>query len=202
MEEGINYEITHYDKHDKVASITYNTIKDTKKEGTKQIAIIHTVINDEKGKETLNTDYEIICDGNNVTIDLNSMTSKLMASKLSSSEVEASVTGTNSVFPNNLKIGQSLPDAEMNMDVKTESMNMNFNVHTTNRKVTGEEKVTTPAGTFDCIIITSETESKMMITKKTTTKMWLAKGIGLVRQEEYNKKGELVAKQILTSFKN
>jgi hypothetical protein len=33
------------------------------------------------------------------------------------------------------------------------------------------------------------------------SKLWLAEGVGMVKQETYNKKGDLMSKSELTSFK-
>jgi hypothetical protein len=70
----------------------------------------------------------------------------------------------------------------------------------TDRTVTGTETIDTPAGKFDCFIISSQTEVKMLMTKTGTSKSWIAKGVGLVKQEDYNKKGKLISSEILTEF--
>ena len=87
------------------------------------------------------------------------------------------------------------------MKIQAGSVTMNFSVHNKNKIVVGKETITVPAGTFDCVIVTSDTDTKMMIAKHTKSKNWYAKGIGLVKQEDYNKKGKLIGKQVLTQFK-
>ena len=80
---------------------------------------------------------------------------------------------------------------------------MNFNMSTliTDREVLGKESVTTPAGTFDCYIITQSTHIKSMAAnQKRTTKQWIAEGVGVVKSEDYNKKGKLDGTSVLTSF--
>ena len=200
MDKGVSYEITHYDKKDRIESVTKNSILDPRKEGGTEIALMHTVVTDNKGEETINAEYEMRCDGNKVTIDMNSVLSQKLSSSLSNSDAEAEVSGTNPVIPNGLDVGSSLPDTALEMDIKSGSIDMHFAVNTTDRKVIAKETVTVQAGTFDCIVISQSTHLKMLIAKNTTSKLWLAKGVGLVKEEEYNKKGNLISHQELTKF--
>jgi hypothetical protein len=63
------------------------------------------------------------------------------------------------------------------------------------------ENMTTPAGTFKCYKIASTIETKSMISITTHTVEWMAKDVGVVRSENYNKKGKLTSYMVLTSFK-
>ena len=57
------------------------------------------------------------------------------------------------------------------------------------------------AGTFDCYVIYSETKTKMMMANKTfPSRTWLAKGVGMVKQESYNKNGKLMGSMVLTQY--
>ncbi|MCF6348980.1 MAG: DUF3108 domain-containing protein [Flavobacteriaceae bacterium] len=71
-----------------------------------------------------------------------------------------------------------------------------------NGKVEKREEITIPAGTFDCYVISFETEFKMGIKRKGKTRQWLAKGVGIVKTEDYNKKGKVISKSVLTKFSN
>ena len=79
-------------------------------------------------------------------------------------------------------------------------MNMKMNMNLFNRKVAGNESVTTPAGTFDCYVITYDSEAKMGFKMTSSNKLWLSEGFGMVKQETYNKKGALIGKSVLTAF--
>ena len=202
MENGIEYEITAYKKNDKVDQVTRNSIVDVFDDNGATVAVVHTEVTDGSGKETLNAEYEMTCQNGNITIDMKTLLKEKLASSLAENNTgaDAVVNGTNMVMPNNVEVGQSLEDSEMDMEISAGSLNMDFYVKNFNRKVIGEETVTVPAGTFDCIIITGESETKMMISKKATSKLWLAKGVGLVKEENYNKKGKLTGHSVLTKF--
>ena len=78
-------------------------------------------------------------------------------------------------------------------------MNMAFDM--VNRTVEKKETLTTPAGTFDCYVITSDNNAKMMMANTAhTSRMWLAEGIGMIRQDVFNKKGKRVSKAVLTKL--
>ena len=71
-----------------------------------------------------------------------------------------------------------------------------------NRKVVKNEMISTTAGDFNCVLITSDREMKMGKTTTMSSKQWLTEGIGMVKNEEYDQKGNLVSKSILTKLEN
>lgn len=57
-------------------------------------------------------------------------------------------------------------------------------------KYKGKERVHTPAGDFDCIKIYTESKAKFMLfSEKEYSMSWYAKGVGIVKEERYNKRG-------------
>lgn len=61
--------------------------------------------------------------------------------------------------------------------------------------------MTTPAGTFECVKITEDVDSKMAFVNTTgKNKSWYAKNIGLVRQEVFDEKGKLLVRQELVKI--
>lgn len=201
MAKGIKFELTHFDKSGKkVTGKTRNEITEYSNSGGKEVATIHTIVEDKKGEETFDASYSITCTGDKVVIDLKEMMKEQMAEQMKDEETEIEISGINAGFPNSMTVGQKLPDSNIDMKIKAGSINLNFTVNSTNREVVDKETITTPAGTFDCIVISSESHTKMMVSKTTLSKMWLAKGYGMVKQEDYNKKGKLTGSQVLTSF--
>ena len=68
-------------------------------------------------------------------------------------------------------------------------MNMTTKVY--NRKVEAIEKITTEAGTFECYKITYDVFTDAMIDINTKGIDWIARDVGTVRTENYNKNGKL-----------
>jgi hypothetical protein len=118
-------------------------------------------------------------------------------------DMEMEISGTDIELPNDLELGQVLPDANIAMKMSMSGMNMTSTVDMVNRKVEKQETITTPAGTFDCYVIYSENESKMMMANQTfPSRLWLAEDVGMVKQESFNKNGKLMSSTVLTALSN
>ena len=91
----------------------------------------------------------------------------------------------------------ALPDYEFVFKFSFVSMT----VKGTERKISGKEKLTTPAGTFDCFIMEETVTTKAMMQKEVEkTVSWYAYGVGLVKENTYDKKGKLVSTTLLNSI--
>ncbi len=201
MEEGQRMEYTSYDRKDKVeGSFTY-TVSDVVNEGNRTMAKMNLEHKDQNGKVILRSDYNFSCEDNVVKIDFSSLMNQQMMEAAGGGEMEMEMTGTDIELPSNLTVGQSLPDANVTMKMNMGAMSMNMTFDTVNRKVEKTESLTTSAGTFNCYVISSENKAKMMMTNTThSSRMWLAEGVGMVRQDTYNKGGKLISKVVLTSY--
>ena len=86
------------------------------------------------------------------------------------------------VIPADARPGDKLPDAHCS--VKTGVM-----VHTidiTEREVLGYERISVPAGEFDCIVIRErKVERGLGRNRDTVSKSWYAAGVGPVRHDTY-----------------
>jgi hypothetical protein len=91
-------------------------------------------------------------------------------------------------YPANMKVGDHLKDATLDMNIDNQGMKQNVNMVTTDRTVVGKESITTSAGTWDCYKITFNSK----ITIKTMGigmpfnfegTEWFAPGFGIVKTE-------------------
>ncbi|AKA34511.1 hypothetical protein [Flagellimonas lutaonensis] len=200
MVEGATMQYTSFNKKGKEDGTFTYTVKDVEGNDSVVSATMTMQMTDKKGN-TYDSEYGIKCEGDVVKIDFKSLMNEQMMSQFG--DVEVDMSGTDIVLPNNLSVGQELPDANIEMKMKMGGMNMNMNVETVNRKVEKEETITTPAGTFPCVVIYSETKSKMMMANQTfPSRTWFSKGVGMVKQETYNKKGKLISRSELTALSN
>jgi len=199
LKEGSKAEITSYNSNDKkIGSMVY-TVTDVAKTADGKVATMQAAISNNKGKLMAEMEYKLTCGNDKISIDYNSMMSPMMTEQFKN--VEYDITGTDIEIPNNLSVGQSLPEANLNVNLRMAQIKMTMESTITNRKVTGREKVTTPAGTFDCFVITSDLTTTMATTQTSNMKQWIAEGVGMVKQEEY-RNGSLKTKSLLTSFSN
>lgn len=199
MEEGTAFEYTMYNKKGKTDGISSYQVTTVENNGDSTTATMAISFTDNKGKDVYSSDYSFTCTGNMVTIDYQSLMPQQMLEQYG--DMEMDITGTDLEIPNDLSVGQELEDANVTMKISMSGINMTTTVDMTNRKVEKQESVTTPAGTFDCYVLYSDTESKVMMTKqKFPSRVWLAEGVGMVKQETYKKNGDLMNSMQLTKF--
>ena len=200
MKTGATFELTHYDGKDKVTSVTKTTMSEKESTATSIVATAHATTFDPKGKELSNVEYDVTCSNGEFHMDMKSMGSPMSQVKgLESLEIK--MESSDMVFPSNLTVGQSLPDASMHM---TGSMNgmkiIDNNTTVTNRKVVAKESITTPAGTFSCVVIEGDSKtSSTAMNFEVHTKSWFALNTGMVKTES-TRNGQPSGSSILTKF--
>lgn len=198
FEEGTTFQITNYDRKDKTTGVLDYKVVDVNSTDDGKTATIEMRVTDKKGEEVMDNDFNVTCANGVTSIDFKSLMPANMTEQYA--EMETEITGTNLEIPNNLSVGQQLPDASMEMKINMGVMKMNMNLHITDRNVIAKEQVTTSAGTFDCYVITYNSMVKMGMKNEFSGKQWIAEGVGMVKQEDYNKKGKLTGKSVLTAF--
>jgi len=198
FKEGVKFEMTTYDAKDKVTGHIKYEIKDA----TDNSVTLSNEVFDEKNASVLKSEVQLICTDDGVSIDFKSLISSAVLEQYEGMNMDIDISGKNISIPNNLSVGQTLPDAELLLTMSMASVNMKMTVNMINRKVTAKETLTTPAGTFDCVVLSSDTEIKMGMNMKMTSKEWLAENVGVVKSEEYDDKGKLLSKSVLTKFED
>lgn len=201
MIEGASYEYKMFDKKGKHEGTSSYAVTNVDNEGGNTYATMQIKYVDVKEKNTFESEYNITCTGDGVKIDFESLFPNQMMEQYEDMDLEMDITGTDIEIPNNLSVGQQLADANINVKMNMGAMNMKIEVNSTDRKVVGQESITTPAGTFDCYVISTNTSSKMMMAKhQMNDKLWLSEGVGIVKQETYSKNGKLENSMQLEKF--
>ena len=147
------------------------------------------------GTQAADVEYKTMIDGDgNVTSDLAASLVSAIRNFFPKMEIKADFSPT--TLPSELIPGEKLPDASAQISIKGKIFSLNVN----ERKVLREETVTTPAGTFDCIVVTEhKTEKFSMYNRDTVSYTWYARGVGMVRHDTY-KKGKLQTSETLVSI--
>jgi len=199
MNEGATFQYTNYNKKGKTEGVADYKVTEVVTNGGTTQATMSIALRDEKGKEIYTSSYSFSCADNKVSIDYESLFPENMIEQMGDMEME--ITGTDIELPNDLTVGESLPDANVTMTMSIAGMNMKTIVNILNRKVEKKETVTTSAGTFECYVIYSESQTKAMGVNKTfPSRLWLAEGVGMVKQETYKKDGDVMSRTELTAF--
>ncbi|WP_422348959.1 hypothetical protein [Flagellimonas sp.] len=194
ISDGAKFEISMYNNNMKPQGRVVYSVKNDG--GDK---VLYTMeLFDKNGTPISDSTYGMQCEEDGVSIDFKSMMGS-MTNRFGDMEVD--ISGNNIYLPNNLEVGNILPDAEMEISVTGAPVAMKSTVRMVDRTVIGEEEITTPAGTFPCKILAYSTEMKMGIKNTGYTKQWLAENVGMVKTEDYNKKGgKLRNISLLTSY--
>ena len=199
MIEGATLQYTNYNKKEKPEGVATYKVTNVSTTGDITSATMAIELKDEKGKEIYKTDYNFTCTGNMVTIDYKSLVPSSMFTQYEGMEMD--ISGTDLELPNDLSVGQQLADANVTIKVSMGGIKMNTSVDLVNRKVEKQESVTTPAGTFECYVIYSDNMMKAMMVNQTfPSRVWFAEGVGMIKQESYNKAGKSIGTTVLTAY--
>lgn len=88
--------------------------------------------------------------------------------------------------------------AKMKIKVSMQGMELVMDLAIQNRKAVGEESITTPAGTFECLKFTeNQTVTVMGQQQVTNITYWYGKGVGLVKQSTEAMGGMVSAELVL-----
>ncbi|MDB4293074.1 hypothetical protein N9954_06655 [Maribacter sp.] len=201
LEEGRTFQYTIFNKKGKADGVTDYSITNVNNSSGSTSATFNLKYIDKKGKEMLASEYDVTCTGDGIKIDYMSIMPSQMMSQYEEMGMEMDISGTDIELPNNLISGQELTDANVTINMNMGGIKMNVSVAMTDRKVISKEAITTAAGSFDCFVITETIKSKAMGANiEMNTKLWLAEGVGMVKQETYKKNGSLDGSTELTKF--
>jgi len=188
MEEGTIIELKHYDKKGKVTGTTRQEIIDKQvSAGAVQLSTKNTFF-DEKGEELMSSELTMACKDGVFTFDMDQFLNDEMLAGME--DIEFTIEGDNLEYPSKMKAGDVLKDGTIKLTVEGMAMmNMTTTVH--NRKVEAIENITTEAGSFECYKISYDVFTDAMIDIRMKGIEWLARDVGAVRSETYNKNGKL-----------
>ncbi len=198
-QEGTSWQWTNYDKKGKFMGKSMQKIEKLNKLSNGFEVTMSVVQSDKNGEQIGPFSMDMSCRDGVVYFDMKKF---IPDEHLSDPENEASVevNGDNLEMPINMKAGDYLKDASVSMKIGGSSPTaLTMTVDIYDRKVVAEEKLNTPAGEFDCFIITQTMKTKMMISFQMESKEWYSPGIGMVKSESY-KKGKLMSYAILTQY--
>ncbi len=191
-EVGKKIEVTEYDKKSKETSRTVRTVTDYQTSGTNATVSFKDVYYSLPVDTEVSTrEYTIKCEDGIFYADPMVYTKNESTAQYEGFETK--VETENVTIPANVKPGDALPDGKVVATIITPGMPITITVDLTNRKVEANETITTSAGTFDCLKITYDVSLKMLLTFRSKAAQWYADGVGLVKTENYNKKGKLVS---------
>ena len=201
MKKGASFEITNYNAKDKEEGKALHTIVNLEQSGENFIVDVTTeVMLKDNEEEPIIFEYQAKCENGKFTMNrFGGVSSEQMGMMNGMVKID----GDYLEIPENPEAGQTLPDAQMTLNVgesdSTEAfLKIKYNI--TNRKVEGYEKVETPAGSFNALKISYDLTTKIVVNIQSKVAEWFVEGVGVVRSEQYNKKGKLQGYSLMTTL--
>lgn len=200
--EGMVLTYKNFDKKDKVSGITKYTILKVNISGNDIDFTYLCEVLDNKEKLVFKEEITVHQKGDVLYVDMGNFLNKAAFQQEGTIPVEVEVKGNNMEIPLNPTPGQTLPDANIEMAMKMGFVNMKMSADITNRKVEAIEEISVTGGSFKCYKFSGDVNSVIMgIKVQAKTIEWFAKGIGSVKTESYDKKGNLTGRTELVEVK-
>jgi hypothetical protein len=197
---GAKWELTSYSpKGKEEGKIAYELIDKIERDNGYTFTV-KSISYDKKGEEVFTNEFEAYCKDGKFEFD---MAMKMdNAAMQSYQNMEMEMDASEFELPSmDAEVGTTLKDGTLEVKVGSNSISMfTMTVLITDRKVEAKEEIETPAGTFNCLVLTQKSTTKMLVKVESSSKEWYSEGVGLVRSEYYNKKGKLNGYSELTSF--
>jgi hypothetical protein len=191
-----------FDKKDKLSNTMKYTITHVNISGSNMDITYICESIDPKDKLVFKEEITIHQKGDKLYLDMGNFINKAAFQQNGEIPANIEVTGNNMEIPLNPTPGDILPDANVAMALKMGFVNMKISADLTNRKVDAIEDITVKGGTFKCYKFSSDINSSAMgIKVKGKSTEWYAKGIGTVKNESYDKNGNLQSHTELVEVK-
>ena len=209
FQEGAEIYTSSYDGLGKETAKQVSTVKKVFQEAGMTVSELEMKNTDENGanEKTINAIYK--CDGKLLYVDLSSF--------LPDGKQNSDIKTSGLQFPFKVSVGETLPDADYSITMKSGDKTRKITSHIKERKVEAKETVTTPAGSFECYRISSviETETEIpgmdekskMIMEEMKKKMgknkmtfWYAPDVTIMKMEFYMG-DKLITRSEVTSVK-
>lgn len=199
LKPGAVIEMQSFNAKDKLTGIARQTILNLDETDEGLIIKVKSEQFDEKDKPVFEQELQMRCKDNIFYMDMESFLDPNTLNSMK--DIEVAIDASDLEFPSTIKVGQTLPDGSVSMKVSGGLAMMDMTVNIINRKVEAFETITVPAGSFECYKITYDTDVKSFVKVTTTSAEWIAKDVGMVRSETYDKKGKLTGYTVLSKFK-
>ncbi|MEP2934838.1 MAG: hypothetical protein ABJM06_03915 [Gilvibacter sp.] len=197
-EKGTVWEITSYNQKGKMTGRTTYELLDKVESGNDVTFTVKNITYDKKDKEIFENTFEAKCVDGKFQFD---MTYRMDGNALQAyDDMDIEVDATEFEIPDmDASPGTQLADGSLVVNIGAGGgLGLKMTVLVTDRLVEAQENITTPAGSFDCVVLTQNISTKMLLNVKGSSKEWYSENVGMVRSESYNKKGKMIGYSELT----
>jgi hypothetical protein len=189
FQKGKTIEMTIYNNAGEINGKQIYQVLDVTSHGDTTISNLSSELFDKTGKSLIKANSQVKCVGGIMMVDMKMM---MPQQGHSTGNGEATIGNEFLEFPFNLRVGDQLKDGGFTMNVTMQSIKETVAVNITERKVTGQESVTTPAGSWSCFKIDSRNTVTMnmggraMPPTSTESISWYKPGFGIIKTQTVN----------------
>lgn len=205
LQNHAEIEMTLYDGKGAAVGKSIEKVQTVNREGNVISSTFTTTLKDDKGKDLSSGNGKFVCNGTDVQLDMQMAMPNIP--QLQNMKMESGGNDIFLTYPANLKEGMTLPGGEKEMTGNMNGMEIAMTLKISDRKVVGKEKVTTPAGSWDCYRLTYNLSLSVKMMGTTfpmdltiNTVEWFAPSFGIVKTES-EREGQLLGSMKLTSLK-
>jgi hypothetical protein len=190
-----------YDKKGKLAGQVKYTVKEVSGSGDHFKVTYQIESLDEKGNKLFIDEVSVRQEGDKMYFDMSNFLNKAAFQQNGEIPPTVEITGNNMEIPLVPVPGVPLPDASVSMAMKMGFISLKMAVNVTNRKVEAIEDISVKGGSFNAFKISGDVSGTVLGIKVNTKSIeWYAYGIGTVKSESYDKKGNLESRMELVEI--
>jgi len=184
LQNNKTIEVTVYNKKGEASGKQVYNVSDYKNAGGTSSAILTSEFFDKKGKSVVKSAGAVKCVKGIMMMDMKMS----MPPGQPLGITDAKAENIYIEYPAAMNVGDNLQDGHMEIETESKGMKQSITLDVINRKVEGKEKVTTPAGTWDCYKITNNTKMKIKtmgigVPMNMDVTEWFAPGFGMVKTQ-------------------
>lgn len=175
-----------YGANEQPSFSSYAEVVNVSESETSEVAV--TIIN-AYADTVYNGSYFVECTDVGLYQDLLAKLTPDMLQSLNGLEIKTGEHGW--VIPHNIKAGDHIPQAYSHIagyDGSAKIIDLDIAIGPVN--IHDREDLTTPAGGFPCVTMSYELWVTQMIRKRFRLRDWFAPGVGIIRREVFNHKGQ------------
>lgn len=167
-------------------------------QGSSRVVYYAMTVNKANGKPMYGGKADLctlIGSNDDVSLDLGGTLKAMLHNMFPGAEITGK--GNPAILPSDMKPGDILPESHNVLHAGA----LKFTLDVTDRQVLRSERISTPAGSFDCMVVLEhKVEAGPMYSIEKWTYTWYAPGIGYVRHDSYDRKMRILTSEILVSI--
>ncbi|MBS1662848.1 MAG: hypothetical protein JST68_17520 [Bacteroidetes bacterium] len=187
LQKNKTIENTIYNKKGEPNGRQVYSVSDVASSGSVTSGTVNSELFDKKDKSLAKATSVVRCNGGVMMIDMKMLLPQQQQEQYAG-KIDAKAEDVYLEYPNGIKVGDALKDGTMTLNINNNGMNQTVNMLINDRKVEGEESVTTPAGTWNCLKISYKCKigvktGPINIPFSFEGTEWYAPGVGIIKSQ-------------------